>query len=149
MSLDTRYAEQKDLATVYRLVWAGYRELKDVIPDDVDPDLLRNWVNEAYRQAPQVLLEKDGEIIGVWGLCTIKAKWARNYLLADYMLYILPEHRSLKAITTLKKAVCDVADKHNLTLRLSYLFKGKLPLHVRIFTMMGFDVCGLIGFYKG
>ena len=144
-----RYAEEKDLPTVYKLCWAGQRELKEIIPERVDPDLLWNWILKAYSQAPQVLLEKDGEIIGLWGLCTMQAAWSYDAVLADYMFYVLPEHRSLKATKRLKDAVCSVADQHKLTLRLSYLFTGKMPLHARIFAMMGFTVRGFIGFYKG
>ena len=131
------------------MAWDGYKELKEIIPETVDPDLLYEWVNKAYTQAPQVLLEKNGEIIGFWGLCTVKAAWSYETMLADYMFYILPEHRSYKATKTLKEAVCNVADKHKLTLRLSYLFKGEVPLHARIFGMMGFKIRGFIGFYKG
>ena len=144
-----RNATIADLPTVYRMAWDGYKELKDVAPEAVDPDLLWNWVLKAHTQAPQVLLEKDGEIIGFWGLCTVRAAWSYDYVLADYMFYILPEHRSMKATKQLKDAVCTVADKLNLTLRLSYLFKGKMPLHARIFGMMGFKIRGFIGFYKG
>lgn len=144
-----RNAEIEDLPTVYRLAWAGYKDLKEIVPETVDPDLLWNWVVKAHKQAPQVVLEKDGEIIGFWGLCTTKAAWSYDFILADYMFYILPEHRSMKATKRLKNAVCDVADSLNLTLRLSYLFKGKMPLHARIFCMMGFTIRGFIGFYKG
>ena len=144
-----RYARESDLPTVYRMSWAGYKDLKDVAPERVDPDLLWKWVNTAYKQAPQVLLEKDGEIIGFWGLCLTRAAWSYDTLLADYMFYIRPEHRSIKATKALVRAVKDVADQLNLTLRLCYLFKGKLPVHVRIYHMMGFSVSGLVGFYKG
>ena len=144
-----RYAEREDLPTIYKLSWAGARELKEVAPERVDPDLLLKWVHKAYSQAPQVLLEKDGEIIGFWGLCTIRAEWSYDLMLADYMFYILPEHRSFKATRLLVKAVKAVADKHQLHLRLCYLFKGDLPLHIRIYHMMGFTVSGLVGFYKG
>lgn len=144
-----RYATESDLPDVYRLSWAGYKELKEILPEKVDPDLLWNWVIKAYRQAPQVLLEKDGEIIGFWGLCLIKAEWSHDVILADYMFYVLPEHRTIKATKQLVKAVCDVADKHKLTFRQCYLFKGKMPVHARIFGMMGFTVRGLVGFYKG
>ncbi len=144
-----RYAKEQDLPQVYKLCWEGYKELKEIVPEKVDPDLLWNWIVKAHSQAPQVLLEKNGEIIGFWGLCTTKAAWSHDLMLADYMFYILPEHRSLKATKQLKDAVCEVADNFNLTLRLSYLFKGKMPLHARIFGMMGFTVRGFIGFYKG
>lgn len=144
-----RYANASDIPEVYRLAWAGYKDLKEIAPERVEPDLLMNWVKKAYKQAPQVLLEKDGEIIGFWGLCLIKAAWSHDVLLADYMLYIKPEHRSFKAIKELTKAVKSYADQSKLTLRLCYLFKGKLPVHLKIFGMMGFSVCGLVGFYKG
>ena len=100
-----RNATIADLPTVYRMAWDGYKELKDVAPEAVDPDLLWNWVLKAHTQAPQVLLEKDGEIIGFWGLCTVRAAWSYDYVLADYMFYILPEHRSMKATKQLKDAV--------------------------------------------
>lgn len=147
--MSVRYADRSDLPEIYTLAWAGYKDLKGVVPEKVDPDLLWNWINTAYAQAPQVLLEKDGQIIGFWGLCTLKAAWSHDAILADYMFYIRPEHRSYKATKALKDAVCEVADKSNLTLRLNYLFKGKLPLHARIFAMMGFKAQGLVGFYKG
>ena len=144
----TRYAETEDLPTVYLLAWQGYKELKEIAPEKVDPDLLWQWILKAHSQAPQVILEKDGEIIGLWGLCTIKAAWSHDVMLADYMFYILPKHRSFKATKQLKEAVCSVADKFKLTLRLSYLFKSKAPVHARIFAMMGFSTSGFIGFYK-
>jgi len=147
--MSTRHAEQKDIAEIYRLSWAGYKELKDIAPEKVDADLLLQWIYKAYAQAPQILLEKDGKIVGFWGLCTIKAAWSHDILLADYMFYILPEHRSIRATRQLVKAVKDVADQSKSTFRQCYLFKGRLPLHARIFAMMGFSACGLVGFYKG
>lgn len=142
-----RHATPEDLPTLYKLCWAGYRELSP--PERVDPDLLWDWVVEAFHQAPQLILVKDGQIIGFWGLCFIKAAWSYDRMLADYMFYILPNHRSLKASRLLVQAVKGIADSFNLTFRQSYLFKGKLALHIRIFQMMGFSVSGLIGFYKG
>lgn len=144
-----RHATFEDLPILFKLAWAGYKELKEIAPERVDPDLLYKWVEKAYSQAPQVLLEKDGQIIGFWGLCLIKAEWSYDILLADYMFYVLPEHRTIKATKQLVRAVCDVADQHGLTFRQCYLFKGNLPLHARIFAMMGFKACGLVGFYKG
>ncbi len=144
-----RYANESDLPEVYRLCWAGYKDLKDIAPEKVDPDLLWKWIIKAHKQAPQLLLVDGDEILGFWGLCTVKAAWSYDWVLADYMFYIKPDNRSLKATQKLVQAVKDVADSYNLTFKQSYLFKGKLPVHVRIFNMMGFSVSGLIGFYKG
>lgn len=149
MSLSTRYATYKDLPTVCKLTLEGFRELKETAPESVNPEKLVDWVHEAFNQAPCVLLEKNNEIIGMWGLCTLIPKWSNDPVLGDYMLYIIPEHRSLKAIQILTKAVKDTADSFNLPLRLNYLINDKFDAHKRLFEKMGFKASGIIGIYKG
>ena len=148
MSLKTRYATLSDLPEVYEMTLAGHKDLGGTLPETINPEKLDNWIYEAYRQAPCVLLE-DKEIIGMWGLCTFIPKWSNDVVLGDYMLYIKPEHRSIKAIELLTQAVCDAADSFNLSLRLNYIIPNRFDAHKRLFERMGFEPKGIIGFYKG
>ena len=145
----TRHATVEDLPTVYRFAWRGFRELKDSLTEKPDPDLIWKLVLKSHKQAPAVILEDDGEIIGVWGLMTAYPSWSHDYYMADYMLYILPEHRTLKAIKLMVKAVKDIADKHKITFKQHYVIRGSLKLQIRIFMMMGFKVSAICGDYRG
>lgn len=135
------------------MAWRGYRELSTIVPEKVEADLLFDWIVEAKRQAPCVLLEKDGKIIGFWGLCTLKPRWSHDVILGDYMFYVYPEHRSMQAVKLLKMAVEAVADHYDLNLKLSYLFVADEPrkkaAHIRLFEKVGFAVIGVMGIYRG
>ncbi len=147
--MKTRHAIPSDLLDVWRLCWKAKKELQSITPETVDPELLMDWIEEAMGQAPCVLLVKDGVTIGFWGLCTCRARWSHDVILADYMFYVLPEHRSMKAVEHLKTAVQAVADQLGLNLQLSYLFTDKKDAHIRLFEKVGFEVHGVMGVYRG
>jgi hypothetical protein len=148
--LKTRYAELKDLAEVLELTWRGYKELESIAPVKYKPDLLyKEVILPSWRRAPCVLLEKENQIIGMWGLTTYRVHGSTDSILADYMFYIIPEHRSLKAVEALKKAVISVADQFNLNMKLSYLFTDKKDAHIKLFEKVGFKVTGVLGTYEG
>lgn len=148
--MKTRYAERKELADVLELTWRGYKELEDIAPVTYKPDLIyKDIILPSWHRAPCVLLEKDNEIIGMWGLTTYRVHGSAESILADYMFYILPEYRSIKAVEALKKAVLDVADQFKLNMKLTYLFTDKKDAHIRLFEKVGFRITGVQGVYEG
>lgn len=147
--MKTRYAVSDDLLKVWKMCWAAYKEVENITAERVDPELLFDWIEGAMKQAPCVLLIKEEKIIGFWGLCTFRPKWSHDAILGDYMFYVLPEHRCMKAVETLKTAVLAVADQFGLNFKLSYLIPDKKDARIRLFEKVGFEVTGVTGVYRG
>lgn len=138
----TRYAEYDELPEIVRLTQKGFKEHNE----KTEPERLIDLVYSSYARAPCVVLEHGGEIIGFWGLMSVVPKWNKEQELADYMLYIVPEFRSLKTVKLLTKAVTDTADRYGLKLRLNYIFNtDNYRAHIRLFERVGFKVRGVLG----
>lgn len=69
-------------------------------------------------------------------------------VIMDYMLYVEPEHRSIKNLGKMVRAVKDFANENKLRVRLEHI--GKDPeLSRRLYKMYGFQTTSVIGEYNG
>lgn len=143
----TRYAEKEDLPQVYVMYLAGLSELQDKIAE-VNEQKALNHVLECWSQAPCILLEKDGEIIGFAGLKTASIPYSDMVLLREYMFYIHPDHRGLKAWRLMCKAVQEVADKFNLNFVGEHLLQGSIQHHERLIRMAGAKPTAIASLYE-
>ena len=147
--MKVRLANLSDLPKIHELAWAGYEEIDEAAIVPYDKKLFyEEVIYPQFFRAPVFILERDGQVIGIWGLTSSRPRGSVHNCIADYIFYIEPEFRSIKATRLLCKAVKDFADQQQLPIRLNYLFNGKLSLHERIFRLMGFKIRGIIGEYR-
>lgn len=134
-----RFAEAKDLTWVASMTFEALKEMGQ------EPDfrLVLKTVIEGHKKAPCLIL---GDY-GVAGFTTHKDYWSEENLMTDYIFYLKPQHRNIKNLKALTSKAQDVADKHNITLRIHY--NGtRLNAMQRLMVFCGFTVKGFIGEYK-
>lgn len=115
---------------------------------DWKEDLLIKKITESFILAPCFVIEKDDIICGIAGLTLVILSHSGSAQLADYMFYVVPEHRSLKTLNSLVREVKGFADQNNFPLRLEFLCNDDEPLKRRLLKMNGFKIGGIIGTYN-
>ncbi len=147
--MNTRYATLDDIGVISSMYLKARSDLKDVLHEGTKAEKIPGLVEKYMEQAPCILLEKEGEIIGFWGLTTLRSDASDIVLLSDYMCFIKKKHRSYGAIKALTKAVKDTADHFDIPLRIIYHINGRLEAHIRLMESMGIKAVGIAGYYKG
>lgn len=122
--MKTRYAELEDLPEVAAMYLTGLKEIGDLALKP-NPEKCMDEVINSAAHAPCILLAKDREICGFAGLKTVIPSYTDQAILREYMFYIKPEHRSLKAAKILSDAAQAVSKKFNLPLRMGHIALGK------------------------
>lgn len=136
--LSVRYADIDDLETVLEMYMNALEEIKDNVSKP-DPDNCRKVVYFSWSQAPCVLLEKAGEIIGFAGLKTVVPEYSKEVTLREYMWFIQAEHRSYQALKKISDSCQAVADKFKLPLYMSHMiFDMNLPMKERVLKRWGY-----------
>lgn len=118
----TRNADESDLSTVYKLYMAALQEIKEYVLQP-DAEKCAGVVARAFYSAPCVLIELNGEIIGFAGLQRVTPAYSNEKHLEEYMFYIKPEHRSLKAAKALSDGAKAVANEQQLPLYMRHMVK--------------------------
>lgn len=145
----SRYALRDDLAEILRLYMAALDEIKTHI-EPPDLDRCADTVFNSWLHAPCVLLEKSNEIIGFAGLRTYRPTHTLQSILTEYMFYIKPAYRSIKAAKMLSDGVQAVADKFGLKLRMSHMvFDTPLAVKEKFLRRWGYNVDALAVSYGG
>ena len=148
-SLLSRYATESDLAAVLGLYMAALAEIQDYIER---PDIERcaDTVFSSWLTAPCVVIERAGEIIGFAGLRTWRPGYTLQTVLTEYMFYVKPEHRSIKAAKMLSDSVKAVADKFKLPLRMTHMvFDTPLAVKEKFLQRWGYRIDALAVTYGG
>ena len=146
--LSTRYAEFEDLETVFGMYMAALSDIKEYVAAP-NPDKCRKVVYNSWSQAPCVLVEKSGEIVGFAGLATATPEHSDTPFIREYMFYIKPEHRSAKNARFLSESVKAVADKFKLPLSMSHMVLGHdVAKKDKFLKRWGYDVVSLQVRYK-
>jgi len=148
-SLTTRYAEERDLADVLEMYMQALSEIRTFVEE---PDLERcaDTVLESYALAPTVLIEKAGKLIGFAGLRTFKPLHSTVNCLTEYMFYIAPAFRSIRAAKTLSDAVQAVSSKFKLPLYMSHMvFDVPLAVKEKFLKRWGYKVQSMQVYYGG
>lgn len=138
-----RYADEADLPIVLELYWAGLQEIKDHI---APPDLERcaDEVLFSWSQAPCVLAEKAGEIIGFAGLKTVVPPHSKTAVLAEYMVYVKPESRSSGALKMLSDEVQKISREAKIPLSMKLMVPvASLVTRAKLLKRWGYKVVSL------
>lgn len=116
----TRYAMREDLAEVLDMYITALNEIQDYIePISVQKCaalVFKNWLG-----APCILLEKAGEKIGFAGFASAIPQYSDATIMQEYMFYIKPEHRSLKAAKLMSDKAQEAADECGVPLYMSHM----------------------------
>jgi len=141
--ITTRYAMREDLAEVLEMYITALNEIQDYIEPvsaqkcaDV---VLKNWVS-----APCILLEKLGEKIGFAGMAGSYPEYSESPIMREYMFYIKPEHRSVKAAKTMSDAAKSAADECGVPLYMSHMvFEHDLKVKSTFLKRWGYKIMTL------
>lgn len=143
LHITSRYAEQGDLADVLEMYMAALEEIKDYITKP-DLDQCAETVFKSWSGAPTILIELAGKIIGFAGLRAFKPHHSGQTCLTEYMFFIRPAMRSLRAAKALSDAVQAVADKFKLPLYMSHMvFDVPLAVKERFLKRWNYEVISL------
>jgi len=142
----TRYAEKEDLPAVYVMYLEALKEIDE--PHD-EKDAL-DFMLYCWAKAPCILLMDNANIAGFAGLNTYAPSYdKKRQELHEYMFFIKPSHRGIKAWRILCKAVQDVSDKFNLTFVGTHRLTGTIKHHERLIRMAGAKPLAVLSVYEG
>lgn len=110
----------------------------------MDLDLVVNNTIDRWQEAPVFLLKDKNLIVGFAGTALDSFYWSSEKFLTDYMVYILPKYRSIKAVGLLYKAMKDYAKSNNLPLHLTQIGVDKPKVRERLMRRLGFRQTGYI-----
>lgn len=141
--ITTRYAMREDLAEVLGMYIEALNEIQDYIePISVKKcaDLvLKNWL-----LAPCVLLEKAGEKIGFAGFSSSIPEYSEAQVMREYMFYIKPEHRSLKAAKLMSDKAKEAADECGVPLYMSHMvFEHETDKKINFLKRWGYKIINI------
>lgn len=139
-----RVATSSDIPRILDLYKKGLEE----IGLEYSESLLLKKIINSYHLAPCFVLEED-EIVGMAGFTVVTTSHNGDARLADYMFYVLPEHRNIKSLGRLVSAAKDFAKEHDLPLRLEFISQNDEELKKRVLKMHGFEVVCIVGEYHG
>jgi len=133
-----RYAEFDDLETVLEMYMTALAEIKENVCKP-NPEKCRNTVYFSWAQAPCILLEKAGQIVGFAGLKTVIPEYSDEPVLREYMWFIKPKHRSYKALKLISDSCQAVSDKFKIPLFMSHMvFDMDIPMKDKVLKRWGY-----------
>jgi GNAT superfamily N-acetyltransferase len=141
--ISTRYAMREDLAEVLDMYISALNEIQDYIePISVEKCaglVLKNWLS-----APCVLLEKAGQKIGFAGFASAIPEYSEAVTMREYMFYIKPEHRSIKAAKLMSDKAKEAADECGVPLYMSHMvFEHDVKTKVSFLKRWGYKVLSI------
>ncbi len=114
-----------------------YIEAMDELGEAYDDNDAMEYILSCWSKAPCILLD-DGDIIGFAGLTTFAPCYdKKRAYLREYMFFVRPDKRGIKAWRTLTKAVQSVSDKFKLQFVGEHRLKGDIQTHLRLIKMAG------------
>ena len=140
--LSTRYADFDDLETVLEMCMTALAEIKDNVCEP-SADKCRKVVFFSWSQAPCILLEKSGDIIGFVGLKTAYPEYSEQAFIGSYMWYIKPENRSFKALKTLSESLKTFVKSAKLPFYSSNILHGLSATREKVIAELGYSVIGI------
>lgn len=138
-------ATKDDLPHVYVM----YLEALDELGEPYDEKKALDFVLVCWSKAPCLLLKDNGNIIGFAGLNTYMPAYNNEVYLREYMFYIKPDHRGIKAWRKLCKGVQDVSDKFKIPFVGEHRLQGTIKHHERLIRMAGAKPKAIISVYGG
>jgi len=140
-----RKATPADIPYLLDMYKASITELGE---DYIESFLLKKIVN-SYHLAPCFVLVIDDTICGMAGLTSVIMPNNGKAMLADYMFYVRPEHRSLTNLSDLVNSAKAFAKETDLPLRLDFIANDDEKLRERLLRMNGFKITSVVGVYNG
>lgn len=142
-ALSTHYAMREDLAEVLYMYLNSLTEIQDYIEPISEKKcadvVLKNWLN-----APCVLLKKAGEIIGFAGFSSTIPEYSDSVTMREYMFYIKPEHRSVRAAKLLSDKAKEAADECKTPLYMSHMvFEHDVQTKVKFLKRWGYKILSI------
>ncbi len=142
-AISTRYAMREDLAEVLDMYISALNEIQDYIePISVEKCadvVLKNWI-----KAPCVLLEKAGQNIGFAGFASAIPEYSDSVTMREYMFYIKPEHRSIKAAKLMSDKAKEAADECGVPLYMSHMvFEHDVKTKVSFLKRWGYKIMSI------
>ena len=135
-----KIATGEDLHDIIELYQKGLEELGEPFKYE----LLVKKVTESYILAPCFLVVFNDKIVGMAGFTLVTTSHSGVASLADYMFFVEKEHRNIKTLDTLMKAIKEFAMSHDLQVRVDFL-TGSLKARKRLLARYGFKVSSLVG----
>jgi hypothetical protein len=118
------YAERHDLELVLEMYLDGLEEMGEAMlkpnPEKCAAEVLLSWAG-----CPQILLVDEDGIFGFAGLKRIVPEYTNDNCINDYMFYIRPDKRSVKAAKMLSDAAQKVANDYKEPLYMSHFVGDK------------------------
>jgi len=101
-----------------------------------------------WSKCPCIILEDNANMVGFAGLNVFAPSYDKSRLeLHDYMFYIQPSYRGLRAWRELARAVQAVSDKFNLVFVGEHRLTGSIKHHERLIRMAGAKPKAIISAY--
>lgn len=147
--MNIRYAKEEDLADVLGMYLSALAEIKDYA---LEPSLEKcaDEVYFSWADAPCFLLEKDGKTVGFAGLKRVTPDYTEQSILSEYMFYIKPEARAVKAAKMLSDAVKNYAVANDEILFLQHKVTNKdINMKQKFLMRWGYDSVYLCVTVKG
>lgn len=141
-----RQATPKDIPVILDLYAKGLIELGET---DIYENLLLKKVVNSLHLAPCFLMIKDGNIEGMAGMTVVTTSHSGVAMLCDYMFYVQPEHRNLKALSELVENIKQFAREKDMPVKLEFITDNDQKLRERVLEMHGFKVYSVSGIYYG
>ena len=148
-ALKTRFAEFGELALVLDMYMAALDEIKDHIHEPEESACAKE-VLRSFNSAPCVLLEDKSGVIGFAGMKRVIAPFTSKPHLSEYMLYIRPDRRSIRAARALSRACQAVSDMLKLPLYMNHFLSGHSAADkVKFLERWGYKPIGVAVMYGG
>lgn len=138
-------ASREDFPIILKFYKAGLKEIG--LP--YKESYLVDKIDKAFNCAPCFLLVINGIMRGMAGLTAGQNTHSGELTLCDYMVYVEPEHRSLKRLSGLINACKDFSKLHNMPLSMNFISKNDEKTRIRLLRMHGFRVHSITGVYNG
>ena len=140
-----RQATASDFPRIFELYKAGLEALGLKYKES----LLKKNIAVCYQLAPCFLVVKNDNIVGMAGFKLVTTSHDGVASLADYMFYIMPEHRNIKTLGALLDKIKDFAVTHNFPVRVDFQTNVSIEARERLLTRFGFKVSSISGVYNG
>lgn len=141
-----RQATTKDIPHILELYKAG---LEEIGYTDWQDNLLMKKVTESFVTAPCFLVEFNGKVLGMAGLCLVVTSHSGVATLMDYMFYVDKSVRNIKTLSGLMKEIKQFAIEHNFPVRLNFTCNDSdEKLKRKLLEKYGFKVRFVTGGYN-
>jgi len=141
--ISTRFAMREDLAEVLDMYISALNEIQDYI-EPVSVKKCAGLVFKNWLSAPCVLLEKANEIIGFAGFASAIPEYSESVTMREYMFYIKPKHRSIRAAKIMSDKAKEASDECGVPLYMTHMvFEHDAQKKVNFLKRWGYQILSI------